>query len=548
MPPKDAHPPEPDDAAASPERPPQRSMGKRMGIAALILSVSALLSRLLGFAREVIISAQHGASAVTDAYYAAFTFPELMSYFLAGGTLSITFIPLFSSYMARDDEEGGWRLFSNIATVMGLVLVTFTILGYFLAPWITTIVAPGFTDPAQRALVTSMTRIVLPAQLAFYLGGLLQATLFVREVFWTAAVAPLIYNLCIILGGVLLAPWLGVQGFAVGVLVGALLGPLGMPLWAARAQVRYRFTLALRDEGMRRFFWLTLPLMLGATLVTMDEFFLRIFGSRHPEGAISWLTQSRKLMMVLFAIIGQAAGQAALPFLSRLHHEGRHRELGEMIVQSLQRLIFLSMMASAALASVAWPLVFLIFERGKFSIEDANKTASLLVIFCVGLTAWTVQSFAVRGFYAREDTATPMIFGTVVLLIMAPVYWLLDTSLGVYGLALSTSVGIGLNAAATLWMYRRKYGALELGALWTSVWRGALLAAASGGAAGAVIYGLSGVLDWQVGWHDVLAIVLAALAYLIVAGIGVLWLKPAELDGLLLKVSSRVKRLRRAKG
>lgn len=525
--------------AVKAEASPKQSAAKRMGLAALLLSVSALLSRVLGFVREVVISSQHGASAITDAYYAAFTLPELMSYFLAGGTLSITFIPLFSAYLAKDDEAGGWRLFSNVATLMGLVLLGFTLIAEAFAPQLTGLVAPGFTDPEQVRLVTSMTRIVLPAQLAFYLGGLLQATLFVREVFWTAAVAPLVYNLCIILGGVLLGPWLGVEGFAVGVLLGAVLGPLGLPLFAARKHVRYRPHISLKDPGLRRFFVLTLPLMLGATLVTMDEFLLRILGSAHEGGTISWLTQSRKLMMVLFAIIGQAAGQAALPFLTRLYHEGKLEELGQLLATSLQRLIFTSLLASAALAAVAKPLVFLIFFRGKFSAFDASQTALLLMLFCVGLTGWTVQSFAVRGFYAKEDTLRPMIFGSVVFGAMVPVYWLLDARFDVVGLAVSTSIGIALNAAVTIWMYRRT-GALPLGPLLAGARRGGLMALCCGGAAAAVVMGLERVWRWESKLDCVLAIGLAALAYLVVAMIFVRLVKTPELDFILEKVQRRL--------
>ena len=180
----------------SSEAPAGRSVGQRMGIAAVILSGSIFLSRILGFLREAVIAYTHGAGVATDAYYAAFTLPDLMNYFLAGGTLSITFIPLFSAYVTRDDEEGGWKLFSTVATTMGCALVVFTIAFEFLAPYLIPVLNPGFHGE-QLALAIRMTRIVIPAQLAFYLGGLIQATLFVREVFWPSALAPLVYNICI---------------------------------------------------------------------------------------------------------------------------------------------------------------------------------------------------------------------------------------------------------------------------------------------------------------------------------------------------------------
>ncbi|MFW5968050.1 MAG: lipid II flippase MurJ, partial [Persicimonas sp.] len=255
-----------------PGEPPERSMGARMGIAALILSGSIFLSRILGFLREAVIAYIHGASYQTDAYYAAFTLPELMNYFLAGGTLSITFIPLFSSYITRGDEEGAWRLFSTVATTMGVFLIAIFIVLEVFAPQLVPLVGPGFVDnPEQLDLAIVMTRIVIPAQLGFYLGGLIQATLFVREVFWPSAVAPLIYNLCIIAGGVLLDPFIGIKGFSVGVVVGALLGPFLLPLWAARKHVRFSFRFSPSDEDFKAFILLSLPLMIGVGLVTVDE-------------------------------------------------------------------------------------------------------------------------------------------------------------------------------------------------------------------------------------------------------------------------------------
>lgn len=241
--------PETNDPAPSP----QTSTARRLGLAAVLLAVSTLLSRLLGFGREVIISTQHGATGQTDAYYAAFTLPELMNYFLAGGTLSITFIPLFSSYIARGDEEGGWRLFSTVATTMGAALLVATVLAEVGAPWLVPLLLRGEQAPELLDLTIVMTRIVLPAQLFFYVAGLLNATLFAREVFWPSALAPLVYNGCIILGGVLLEPWMGIKGFAVGALAGAALGPLGLALYASRGALRFTPRFAPRDPGFIRF-------------------------------------------------------------------------------------------------------------------------------------------------------------------------------------------------------------------------------------------------------------------------------------------------------
>ena len=520
----------------------QKSVGRRMGIAALILSVSILLSRVLGFLREAIIAHLHGASAATDAYYAAFTVPDLMNYFLAGGTLSITFIPLFSAHMSKGDEPGGWRLFSTVATTMGALLIVFTVLLTIFAPELIPHLFPGFSGNAEQlALTVRMTRIVLPAQLAFYLGGLISATLFVRETFWPSAISPLIYNLGIILGGVALAPWLGIEGFAVGVLVGAVLGPLGVPLWAARKDIQFEFRFAPRDPDFRKFVWVTIPLMLGVSLVTVDEWLLRYFGSMHAEGAISWLNNSRKLMMFGFAVIGQAAGQAALPYLTRLFHEGKAVELGDMLSNSLRRVAFVSMVASAGLVALAQPIVFVVFRRGAYSATDAQMTSTLLVVFALGLTAWAVQTLAVRGFYACEDTWTPMILGSVVTVLSAPLYWYLNGQYGLPGLAASTTIGMSVNAVATLVVFRTRGGHLPIAPIATGAFRGLAFALACGVPAWFAARFAAGIEPADM-VSQLLALVAGGGVFGVIAATLVVVVRPEELEVVVGKIARRLKR------
>ncbi|TXD38795.1 murein biosynthesis integral membrane protein MurJ [Lujinxingia vulgaris] len=523
---------------------PARSIGRRMGIAALILAVSTFLSRILGFLREAVIVYTHGASATTDAYQAAFTMPDMMNYVLAGGTLSITFIPLFSAYVASDDEEGAWRLFSTIATTMGSVLAVFIALGYVLAPQIVPLLNPGFNDPQQLDLAISMTRIVLLAPMAFYIGGLIQGSLFVREIFWPSAISPLIYNLCIIGGGVLLDPWFGIKGFAIGVVIGALLGPLAVPMWAARREVKFKARFAPFDPDFKAFLLLTLPLMVGVSLVTVDEWFLKYFGSMQGDGAITWLANARKLMMVIFAIIGQAAGQAALPFLTRLFHQGEEEEMGQMLSRSLQRVGFLAMVGAAGLIVAAYPLVHAIFRHGQFSASDADTMAGLLVVFACGLWAWAVQTLAVRGYYARKNTLTPMILGSITVALAAPLYAIFGDTFGVRGLAMATSAGMTLNALVTIGYYRWKVGHLPLGPIIRGTLRGTL----HGAWAAAAAYGVFRLWDTPAADLQLagLAGMLATMgtAFFAALGLSAWLLAPPELDVILDRVKRRLKRPR----
>ncbi|MFB6263033.1 MAG: murein biosynthesis integral membrane protein MurJ [Bradymonadaceae bacterium] len=460
------------------------SGGEAMGLAALLLAASIFASRLLGFVREAAVAYLHGASRATDAYYAAFTLPDLLNYFLAGGTLTITFIPLFQSYLTDDDESGGWTLFSNIATTMGGLLVLFVIVLEVVAPYAVPVLNPGFDSTRQIELAVWMTRIVIPAQLAFYLGGLIKATLYVRKVFWPQAIAPLVYNVCIILGGVLLNPVFGIAGFAIGALVGAFLGPLGIPMWAARGEIRYSPTVDPSHPDFRRFVKLTIPLMIGVGLLTVDQWLLRYFGS-HIEGAITWLNDGRKLMLVVFAIVGQATGQAALPYLTELYHEEGVEALGERLSQTLQHVGFLAVVGAAGLLVAAEPIVFLVFRRGAFTVADARHTATVLTWFAFGLPGWAVQSIAARGFYARRDTLTPMLVSTGMVVVAIPIYATLFDRYGAPGLAASTSIGITLNAIATVAIFRVKSGELPL----TDVLWGLLRGLAAGSACSAAAWG-----------------------------------------------------------
>ena len=442
---------------------------------------SVLLSRVVGFVREAVIAAQQGATGNTDAYFAAFTLPDLLNYFLAGGTLSITFIPLFSKYLAQGDEEGGWRLFSTVANAVGGLVLVAVVVGEIVAPWAVPALNPGF-DEEQVALCVNMTRIVLPGMFCFTVGGLLQATLLAKERFGWVATIPIVYNVCIILGGVLLGPIVGVAGFAWGALAGAIIGPLAIPLIASRKTIRYRLVMDLRSEGFISYVKLALPLMFGVTLVSLDEWLLRYFGSYDEGGAVSYLNNARRLMLVPFAVIGQAASQAALPFLSRLAAENKRDELASTLTTAMKTVVFYAVLSAGAMIVLAQPVVWFVYRRGAFTADDATSTSVLLALFSLGIGAWSVQSLAARGYYALSNTLEPMLIGTVVVVVVVPIYALLHEAMSTPGLALASSIGITLNATVFVLVYRWRHAPIGVVSLLVSGLKAILLAAAAGGA------------------------------------------------------------------
>lgn len=418
-----------------------------MGRAAAVMMVSVFLSRLLGYARDAVIAYQHGATPETDAYFAAFTIPDFLNYLLAGGALSITFIPIFSRYLAEGREEDGYRSFSSIVTVMGIAMLFFIILAEFLAERLIPVIAPGF-PPGQAATAARLTRIVLPAQAFFYLGGLLMAVQYSRNRFFLPALAPLVYNAGIIAGGLLLGRTLGMDGFAWGVLAGSFLGNFviqAVGAWRTGLSFSPRFD--LQDPGLREFVRLSIPIMLGFSLVVVDEWMTRVFGSFLIAGAITWLNNARRLMQVPIGVFGQASGVASYPFLSSLAARGEREEMWTTLSLTLRWVFLVSCAAAAAFFVLSREVVLVVFQRGAFRIEDTLQTASALAIFSIGIPFWCAQTIVARGFFAMKDTWTPTLVGTGAWLATIPAYYLLTQRMGVRGLALASTGGIVLYAA-----------------------------------------------------------------------------------------------------
>jgi putative peptidoglycan lipid II flippase len=457
-----------------------RSTARRLGAVAVLLAASVALSRVLGYARDAVIAWRLGVSAEVDAYRASFLLPDLMNHLLAGGALSIAFIPMY----ARVRREQGPAAASHLlAVVLGTTTAAAAAVTALLWAATPALVEQMFGfERAGLDLTARLTRIVLPAQLFFIAGGILRGALMAEERFVSQALAPLIYNLGIIAGGVLLGGRLGAEGFAWGALAGAALGALLPSLFEARAAgIPLRFAVAPRDRQLARYLWLALPLMLGVSLLTVDEWYDSVFGSRLGAGAVAALGYARRLLQLPVGIIGQAIGTAALPFLTRLWHERRLAELDRLLLTALRGGVALAVLAAAALFALAEPAVAVLYERGEFGAGDTARVARLLQLFALSAPAWVVQQIAVRAFYAREDTWRPMWLGTAFALPAALLYLELGGRLGAEGLALAGAFAMSANALATLLWARRLHGGPALFPVLESAGRAALagLAAAA---------------------------------------------------------------------
>jgi putative peptidoglycan lipid II flippase len=458
--------------------------------ATLLLMGAVMLSRVIGYIREAYIAYAFGAGPQTDAYVAAFTLPDWLNYIVAGGAASITFISIYTRFLAEKRDADAKHTFSVVITVMSSVMIAGTVLAEIFTPEFVRWMFRGFS-PAQVALTVNLTRILLPAQIFFYVGGVVSAVLLSHRLFLFPAFGPLLYNVLIILGGVIGGPHLGIASLAYGALAGAVAGPfMASVIGAARIGTGYRPSFDVMNPAFREWVRLSVPLMLGVSLVTADDWILRHYASS-GIGDIARLNYAKRLFAVPIAVLGQATGQASLPFFARLFNEKRLEEFAATVNDSVYRVSAASFLATGWMMAAAFPLIDLVYRRGRFLVSDTQTTAEYFFWFSLSLALWSAQGLYARAFYAAGDTLTPMAAVTVITSASLPVYALLFRSYGVVGLAWASDIGIGANllALALLLHYRKMVSLRTL--RWDELGKSALTAVVAGGVSLEVAKGIT---------------------------------------------------------
>ena len=449
--------------------------------------VSTFLSRIIGLVRFQYIVWLFGRGTEADALTAAFVLPDMISYFLVGGAASVAFVTILTRYRDTGREEQGQRSLSVILTTMYLVLGAAIVLAEILAPYYVHWWFHGF-DAEKAALCVHLTRILLPAQLFFFAGGVFGAVLMVRKQFTVQAVSPLIYGLGTIVGGLLLYRRIGVSSLAWGTVAGALCGPFLLNWFFARkAGTRYRPILDTHDEGLREWVRLSLPLMIGVSLVTADSWIIGHFASA-TSGAVSLMTYAKQLFTAPMAVLAQAAGAASMPFFASLWSQQRRFEFATSVADSVSRVAALGLLAASGMVALAVPLVELLFVGRRFSAADSRECAGYFAVFTLSMFLWSAQAIYSRAFYAAGNTFIPMAAGTAVTVVSWPIYAALYHWHGAMGLAVASDIGIVLQTGAiAVLLHRRRMVSLasldyaELGrclaaglasgaVVWTALW------------------------------------------------------------------------------
>jgi putative peptidoglycan lipid II flippase len=496
--------------------------------ATVLLMTAMVLSRIVGYLREAYTAWAFGAGPTTDAYIAAFQIPDFLAYLVAGGTISITFVSIYTRFLAEKREDDAQKTFSVIITVMTLVLGIGVILAEIFAPQITRLMFHNF-KPEQIDLCVHLTRILLPAQILFYVGGVVSAVLSSRRLFLFPALGPLIYNAFIILGGITLSHSFGIASLAYGALAGTFVGPfLINAIGAARVGAGYRVSFDMRNSAFREWVRMSIPLMIGVSLVSADDWILRYFASDSP-GAISHINYAKRLLAVPIAILGQAVGQASLPFFARLFGEKRMQAFADTVNGSVYRTAAAALLFTSLMMAAALPLIDLVYRlpHGHFVFPDSQATATYFFWFSVSLVFWSAQGLYARAFYAAGNTLTPMVASTVITIASLPMYRALYHAFSSVGLALASDLGIAANCLAMgILLHQRKlvrWDELQWGELGKATITAAVAGLLSYRVARAIVITGSRVAD-----VEALALICITWAGAVAAG---LWLTRSQLPG-----------------
>lgn len=504
---------------------------RRVGRAAILVAAGILISRALGLARDVVIADRLGDTPLADAYTAAFILPNYLNYLLAGGFLAITFIPILSRHLAAGDTDGAARAFGAVYRPVALMIVLLTALGIVLAePIVNLLLGSGDRlDAGQLAEVTRLTRLVLPAQVFFVLGGLFTAVQYAQGRFLIPTLAPIIYNAGIIIGGLAAGgnpP--SATGFIVGAVAGAFLGNFALQWWGAR-RTGLRIpggTFDFRDPSFKEYLLLAIPLMVGQSIVVLDESVGTIFAALADEGSIYRLSLARRFNMLPVGVIAQAAGVAAYPFFARLVAEGRFSEMRDTMGRTIRSVIYVSGMAVAVVIAVTQPAIRVAFQHGAFSQTGTVVTAAALVAYSLSIPAWGVHQIFARGFYAHRQMWVPVVAGTAWTVAAIPVFLLGFDLFGVPGLAAASTVSISGYALTLAVLWRRRHGSEGLGGSITTALRAAVGSAVGGFVGWLVASAITGGMIPSVG-TGVLAVAGGGGAAVVTYGV-VTWLIGSE--------------------
>jgi putative peptidoglycan lipid II flippase len=437
------------------------SENAKVAKAAGIVGTATMVSRVFGVIRDMVIAALFGASWMTDAFWVAFRIPNMLRRLLGEGSLTVSFVPVFTEYLQNKNKEEALELAQNAFTILSVILAVVSVLGILLSPLIVGLIAPGFiANPEQFALAVFLNRLMFPYIFFIALVALCMGILNSFRHFTAPALSPVMLNIAMIAAALALRDCFAqpITALAAGVLIGGVL-QLAMQ-WPALSKfgVKFKFHFNLQHPGLKQIGLLMLPAIFGAGVGTINVFVGTILASLLPGGSVTYLFYADRIMEFPLGIFAIAIGTASLPSFSKHAAAGRMEELKSGISFSLRLMLFLTIPSMVALMALHLPIISVLFQRGAFDAQAAVYTGQALFCYALGLWAYAVLRVFVSSFYALQDSKWPLKAAIITLIVNVLCSLALMYPLKHNGIALAGSISAAANTLILAIVLRRKIG------------------------------------------------------------------------------------------
>jgi len=413
-----------------------------------VVSFFTLISRILGLLRDVCIAYFFGAGMATDAFFVAFRIPNLFRRLFGEGGISASFIPVYSDSLAKKRGADSEDLFKTVFTALFFILLFLSLIGFLFSFIFVAITAPGFLDkPLELHLTVFLTKIMFPYIFLIGLAAFLSGVLNVHGSYAPGAMYPIILNVLLIISAVFLRPFFhpGIYALAVGVMLGGILQLLSQIYYIKKKKISLGFKFNFRNSGVKSVFKLLTPSLVGMAVIQLNLVFDTLLASFLPLGSISYLYYGDRLYQFPLGVFAIAMQTAIFPALSASFAKNDVKEVDGAFNFASSLMFFIIIPSSVGLILLRSSLVRLIYMHGIFNAADAQKTAGVLLFFIVGLWASALLKTVVPVFYSMKDTKTPVKAAIISLFINIVFAVLLMRVMGVYGLALASSISLIFN-------------------------------------------------------------------------------------------------------
>jgi putative peptidoglycan lipid II flippase len=458
-----------------------------------IITIANIAARILGYVREALLYYLFGQTRIADIFNAAFSIPDFIYMILVGGALSSAFIPVFGGYIAKEEEDEGWKVASIMLNLVITLMCAAITLAMVFTPQLVYLLVPGF-NAAEIDMTIYLTRIMFIQTFFMGLSGVTMGILHSYKKFTAPALGSVVYNLSVVVIGGVLGPRLGIVAFAIGVVVGAVLNFAVQVPTLLRLGVKYGLVLNLKHPGIKQVGILVFPVLIGLSVSQFNLFVSQNLASGLPSGQLAALKTAQRFMQLPIGIFAAAIGTAIFPTLTEQSARQQIGEFRRTFSLGIRSINYLTLPCVAGLIAIGLPVIRLFFEMGNFAPESSAATAAALYYYSLGIVGYAGSMVLNRVYYALKDTKTPVIVGvaTVFLNIVLNI-WLVGP-MGHRGLALAYSLVGLINMLALLFLLKAKLGHIDGRRIAISAGGAAVASLATGVTAYGVVVLLEGFL------------------------------------------------------